>query len=95
MQTVTKTITKREAALLTAAALGMAGSIPLEQGRDIVISALKNYVRPMSSHVWGFLGVEVYLCDALSALAYGNKDDFWNNVDDAKDKCMSILKATE
>jgi hypothetical protein len=20
---------------------------------------------------------------------------FWNNVDDAKDKCMSILKATE
>ncbi len=94
MQTVTKTISKREAALLTAAALGMAGSVPLEQGRDIVISALKNYVRPMM-HVWAFVGVQCYLTDALSALAYGNKDDFWNNIDDAKDKCLTMVQATE
>jgi hypothetical protein len=88
----TMKMTHRDAALLTAAALGMAGSIPVEQGKDIVISALKNYVRP-HANLWAFVGVEAYLTDALRALSYGDKSEFWNNLDDAKDKCLSVVKA--
>jgi hypothetical protein len=86
----TMKMTQCDVALLTAAALGMAGSVPVEQGKDIVISALKNYVRPHGKS-WAFVGVEAYLTDALRALACGELVDFWNNVDDAKDKCMVLV----